>query len=125
MPTIDIPDKICPHCNGIKWYINPKNEQEVCYQKLIESNKIYHKTERGKAALERARAKERNNITDNYLRQLIYSSIYNETGDKIDRQSIPKENLNKYRENLKFQRQNKRTKHEKKSIKQGKVKTNC
>ena len=125
MPTIDIPDKICPHCNGIKWYINPKNEQEICYQKLIESNKIYHKTERGKAALERARAKERNNITDNYLRQLIYSSIYNETGDKIDRQSIPKENLNKYRENLKFQRQNKKTKHEKKSIKQGKVKTNC
>jgi DNA-binding PadR family transcriptional regulator len=125
MPTINIPSKICPHCNGIKWYINPKNEQEICYQKLIESNKIYHKTERGKAALERARAKERNNITDNYLRQLIYSSIYNETEDKIVRQSIPKEHLEKYRENLKFQRQNKKTKHEKKSIKQRKVKTNC
>ena len=24
MPTIDIPDKICPHCSGIRWY--------VCYE---------------------------------------------------------------------------------------------
>lgn len=22
MPTIDIPDKICPHCGGTKWYVH-------------------------------------------------------------------------------------------------------
>lgn len=125
MPTVIIPGKICSHCNGTKWYINPKTEQEICYEKILESNRRYHKTKDGKAALERARAKERDNITDNYLRQLIYASIYNETGDKIHRQSIPKEHLIKYRENLKFRRRNKKTKHEKEIVKQTKIGTHC
>jgi len=32
MPTIDIPDKICPHCGGIRW----KSE----YRKLAKGNKV-------------------------------------------------------------------------------------
>ena len=123
MPTIVIPKKICSHCGGNKWYINPKTEQNICYEKIMESNRRYHKTNVGKAALERARQKERNTLTDNYLRQLIYLSIYNETGEKITRKSIPKEHLKKYRQNLEFRRQNKVSKHGKEQRKQANTKT--
>jgi hypothetical protein len=34
MPTIDIPDKICPHCGGIRWYIR-------IYKKLSASGEPY------------------------------------------------------------------------------------
>jgi hypothetical protein len=122
MPTIVIPKKVCPHCNGTKWYINPNTEQEICYEKLMESNRRYHKTNAGKAALERARAKEREKITDNYLRNLIYASIYNETGERISRKSIPKEHLEKYRKNIEFQRQNKLTNYGNKILKHTKIK---
>jgi hypothetical protein len=33
MPTIDIPDKICPHCSGVRWnvaYRKNKNPQYTC-----------------------------------------------------------------------------------------------
>jgi len=122
MPTIVIPKKVCTHCGGTKWYINPKTEQEICYEKLLESNRRYHKTKAGKVALERARAKERDKITDNYLRQLMYCSIYNTTGEKIDRKSIPKAHLEKYRENIKFRRQNKLTYHGRKILEHTKIK---
>jgi hypothetical protein len=124
MPTVDIPDKICPHCGGTKWYINEERYMNVCYEKLLENNRRYHKTKAGKIALERARAKEREKITDNYLRQLIYSSIYNETGERISRKSIPKEHLKKYRKNIEFQRQNKLTSHGNKVLKHTKIKAN-
>jgi hypothetical protein len=114
MPSIVIPKKICPHCGGNRWYINPKTEQEICHERLLESNRRYHKTESGKAALERARDKERTKLTDNYLRQLIYLSIYKETGDQIVRKKIPKEHIEKYRKNIEFKRQNKLTHHGKK-----------
>jgi len=121
MPTIDIPDKICSHCGDTKWYINPKTQQEVCYSKLIESNRRYHKTERGKIALEKARAKQRDNLTDDYVRQVIYASIYNTTGDKIERKLIPKKHLEKYRTNLKLKRDNKLTNHGNKTLKHEKT----
>lgn len=125
MPTIVIPKKICSHCNGTKWYINPKTEQEICYQKLIESNKVYHKTERGKAALERARAKQRDALTDDYMRQLIYVSIYNTTGESIERKTIKKDHIEKCREIMKFKRQNKLTSYGKKILKHTKIKAHC
>jgi hypothetical protein len=124
MPTIDIPDKVCPHCGGTKWYINEKHHMNLCYEKILESNRRYHKTKAGKAALERARAKERDKITDNYLRQVIYSSIYNTTGESISRKSIPKEHLEKYRKNIEFKRKNKLTSHGKKVLKHTKIKAN-
>ena len=88
MPTIVKPKKICSHCGGTKWYINPKTQQEICCEKLLESNRRYHKTKGGKAALERARTKQRDTLTDDYMRQLIYASIYNTTGESIERKSI-------------------------------------
>ena len=34
MPTIDIPDKICSHCGGTKWYYSSKKPNHKC-KKLI------------------------------------------------------------------------------------------
>jgi len=120
MPTIEIPDRICPHCGGIRWYVHPK--QTTCYNKILESNRRYHKTEAGKIALEKARANERDKITDNYLRQLIYAAVYNTTAECISREDIPQEHIEKYRKNIEFKRQNKLTTHGKKILKHTKAK---
>jgi hypothetical protein len=120
MPTINIPDKICKHCGDTKWYVHPK--YTTCYNRILEANRRYHKTESGKIALERARAKERDQITDNYLRQLIYISIYNTTEESISREDIPQEHLEKYRKNIEFKRQNKLTTYGKKTLKHTKAK---
>jgi len=42
MPTIDIPDKICPHCGGTKYYIRYKNgklHSKTCHTKMIATKK--------------------------------------------------------------------------------------
>ncbi len=31
MPTIEIPDKICPHCGNTKWYYEAKRNVYSCY----------------------------------------------------------------------------------------------
>lgn len=40
MPTINIPDKICSHCNGTEWYFKPSNPGFlICYNKRKEKYK--------------------------------------------------------------------------------------
>lgn len=45
MPSIDIPDKICPHCNGTKWYIitiKTKSFERIaykCVKRVLDINK--------------------------------------------------------------------------------------
>lgn len=40
MPTIDIPDKICPHCGGTVWYHRPNSPNHLyCHKKIKEENK--------------------------------------------------------------------------------------
>jgi len=41
MPTIDIPDKICPHCGGTKWYTN--NVRYWCYSRRNDNSKALFK----------------------------------------------------------------------------------
>lgn len=52
MPTIDIPDKICPHCNGTRWYVikhtNGKFHVKTCFYKLAERRKAFRATPKGK-----------------------------------------------------------------------------
>jgi len=45
MPTIDIPDKICPHCGGTRWYQKMRNGYIInyCNNKRIEATKRYEK----------------------------------------------------------------------------------
>ncbi len=52
MPTIDIPDRICPHCGGTKWQINvPKDgyKRYYCFFKAAENRKRWRSTDEGKA----------------------------------------------------------------------------
>jgi len=52
MPTIDIPDKICPHCGGTKWYMtkhtNGKLHINTCFYKMAERRKAFRATDKGK-----------------------------------------------------------------------------
>ena len=52
MPTIDIPDRICSHCGGSKWYAtkhtNGKFHIRTCFNKLVERRKAWRATEKGK-----------------------------------------------------------------------------
>ena len=76
MPTVIIPDKICSHCSGTKWYVNQKTGQHICYKRLLESNKRYHTSKAGKAALKRAKQKQSENLTDYYIVNTYYVNAY-------------------------------------------------
>jgi len=44
MPILEIPDKICPHCNGIRWYTRTTKKGvliQICSIKKNEYNKKY------------------------------------------------------------------------------------
>lgn len=43
MPTVDIPDKICPHCGGTKWYIRTNGKIDSCNNKKLERHNKYYK----------------------------------------------------------------------------------
>jgi hypothetical protein len=43
MPTIDIPDKICPHCGGTKWYVRTNGKIDSCNNKKLERHNKYYK----------------------------------------------------------------------------------
>lgn len=45
MPTIDIPDKICPHCGGIRWKVtnHKKSKDGLRYTCNIRANETYRR----------------------------------------------------------------------------------
>ena len=47
MPTVNIPDKICPHCGGTKWYFYA-GYPRTCFNKLSERQKAWRATDKGK-----------------------------------------------------------------------------
>jgi len=121
MPRVVIKNKICKNCGGNEWYTYTNKStgrisyQCVKYRKILDKNysnkyyqnnkerfaknaKKYRNTKRGKESLERARKKERDNLTDNYIRQCIYTNIYNTTGEKIVRKDIPEDVIKEYRQ---------------------------
>lgn len=69
------------------------------------SQKKYHSSKKGKKSLDKARQKERDNLTDNYIRQALYTNIYNSTGEKIVRKDIPQEMIEQYRKVLTVKRE--------------------
>jgi hypothetical protein len=131
MPTIDIPDKICSHCGGIRWRIEKyttlkkgvvtryrcsveHSERtkryynlhiDVCRErnriKQLELNKTpkmrnYHKL-RTKHAVD--------NLTDNYVRKVIYLSMNRLDNGDIKYKEIPKELVEIKRKQLLLTRQ--------------------
>jgi hypothetical protein len=158
MPTKTIPDKICSHCGGNKWYHDQKRDTYYCYVKQQDRRKAYlstpeakaklkvyldkhreknkekiakyyrdsyeknkeqykiasHKyrqTEKGKAALKRAKNKQSENLTDYYIVNNYYINVYSSEGLKIDRKHITKEHIELQRNKIKLQRQLKQTNH--------------
>ena len=105
MPTKTIPNKICPHCNGNRWYTNVKTGQTICYQRILESNKRYHTSIAGKAALKRAKNKQSENLTDYYIVNNYYTNAYISEGVKISRKDVTKEQIETQRNKIKLQRQ--------------------
>lgn len=161
MPTIEIPDKICPHCNGTEWYYHKKQNTYYCRNKQKEKQKIYantpegkaklkaskdkyrlkskekinhyykdyyeknkekykivcdkyHKTEKGKEALRRAKNKQSENLTDYYIVNNYYINLYVSEGIKINRKDVTQELIELQRNKIKLERQLNLTSYEKK-----------
>lgn len=81
-------------------------------EQYAKTSKEYRNTEKGKAALERARKKERDNLTDNYIRQNLAVSLYKTGKYSLDRKSIPQEVIEKSRQSILTQRQLKKLNYE-------------
>jgi hypothetical protein len=58
MPTIDIPDKICPHCGGTRWYFTKRGY--LCYLRNYEQNKRRYIKNREQCLLNRKQWAEEN-----------------------------------------------------------------
>ena len=104
MPKIISSEKVCNQCGSNVRYINPTGTQEFCYSCHLARMKLRWRTDKGKVVLDRARQKERDNLTNNYIRQYLYISIYNSTGVKIVRKDITLEQVERQREALKTSR---------------------
>jgi DNA-binding PadR family transcriptional regulator len=74
-------------------------------EKYAKNAKEYRHTEKGKAALERARKKERDNLSDNYIVQLLACNLYNNGKHSLDRKSVPKEVIEMSRQTILAKRQ--------------------
>lgn len=123
MATIDIPGKICPHCGGTRWIEmrdrgHPGyNPYYYCAKKMKEYCKAYANTKRGRAALrkanEKSKQKQSDELTDYYLKNLIYLQSY-KVGVKVDIHTITQEQIQLYRKSISAQRKLKQLKHENK-----------
>lgn len=73
MPTIDIPDKICPHCGGTKWFlVYQKYKDKVytiynCYVKRKEGYKKWNAENREKRCLIYKKSKNKVKHTQDYI----------------------------------------------------------
>jgi len=73
-------------------------------EKYVINSKIYRHTKKGKEALEKARQKERDNLTDNYIRQNLSIQL-RFIGHSLDRSSVPKEIIEISRQTILAKRQ--------------------
>ena len=137
MPTIDIPDKVCSHCGGIRWTeikcryktrdgikfyrtykcTNKSSEDAYRWRKnhpdkdalYNERAKIYHKTPEGKESMKRAKRTQIKKLTDYHIINNIASQLCR-SGIKLDRKSVTKEQIEIYRKSISLQRQLKQLK---------------
>lgn len=119
MSAIVIPDKTCKKCEGNIWYKSSKgfvcktcsyNQGKNHYRKNPEKYKIrvanYLKTPKGKLTLKRFRDKESINLTDGHIKKTIYTVISHSSGELIDMQAIPQEQVERYRLGIQTLRMN-------------------
>lgn len=91
-----------------------KNYYLLNKEKFAKNSRKYRNTDKGKLALERARKKERDNLSDNYIRQNLYAGLYLSYGVSLDRKSVSQEHIDKLRKILLAKREVKCLKYENK-----------
>jgi len=125
MATVIIPGKVCKHCGGERWmeiYHMYKGERRKYYECAKKNNeyvkkwnedhpgtvKKYHKSPKGKDSLNKARKKERDTLTDNYIRNQLWNREHRK-GIYLVRMDIPKEQIDAYRQALIVKREKRTT----------------
>lgn len=103
MPKIDIPDKVCPHCGGTRWYMFNQDDyiKYYCYKKRTDAHKKFlrenpekHKTYRRSSGVQKSKK-----LTDTYLKERI---VYN---TDLSFKDIPQELIELKRKQLLLTRQ--------------------
>lgn len=75
MPTIDIPDKICPHCGGTKWYVfyqyykDNKYTLYRCSKIVLEKSKEWRGANKEKTKLIYKRSRDKVKHTEDYIKK--------------------------------------------------------
>ena len=73
MPTIDIPDKICPHCGGTKWFIVYQTYKDkvytvkTCSVRKKETDKKWISDNRERCCLIHKRSKDKVRYSKDYI----------------------------------------------------------
>jgi hypothetical protein len=75
MPTIDIPDKICPHCGGIRWYTfkQGKYTRYSCSLRRKETLINFHKLNPEKYKVYKRKSDRQKSVrlTNSYIKEII------------------------------------------------------
>lgn len=81
MPTIDIPDKICPHCGNTKWYYKPSspNFYECVIIRKERAKKEYESKKHNSYIIEKKKVWMKNWRESNKDHVRKYKSAYNKT----------------------------------------------
>ena len=107
MPIIDIPEKVCSHCNGTRWYarkvISIKTGEKVryrCYKKISE--------QREKVALslkEKDKAYQKTNVKNLSDRYIVHILVNYKCRGLLFKKDIPQELIKIKRDQLLLKRQ--------------------
>lgn len=99
MPTVDIPDKICPHCGGTKWYKRKHKKSKngiryTCSIKVNEQSKKYNKKiTKDPEKLKKIKARQKTWEQNNKEKRKLYVDKYLQT-EKGKLVKAKKEKLN-------------------------------
>lgn len=107
MPTLNIPEKICPHCNGTLWYarkvMSIKTGEKFryrCHKKICE--------QREKVALrikEKDRAYQKNSVKNLSDRYIVHVLVSHKCRGFLFKKDIPQDLINMKRNQLLLKRQ--------------------
>jgi hypothetical protein len=89
MPTVDIPDKICPHCGGTRWFLYYRKYKDTVYTKYTCSLRQKQNIENWKKANPQAykasmkKSKEKNKHKHREKEKIRAKAYYAKNRDKV------------------------------------------